>query len=195
MATIPPTTSIPKGTTFSAIKPKVSFFARLSSIWTIITFIFVASILVMAVIVSIQDKTIKSGIEYLGNRTMYVTENLNDASLQVIENKGIYVKSDYFFKDIWNFIKSIWTFLVALFFIWYWLKVLGWFFKKVVIQDDSKTTASFMLALIFFVLIQILFIVLFTDKPVMTPVNAFINFAKSLPYVFAPAVEIIDNIK
>jgi hypothetical protein len=149
--------------------------------------------LVSAIMISVQANDITPGLQYLGNKTLTVTENLNEQSLKVIEQGGLYEKTDSFFKNIFNFFKSIWGFITALFIIWLWLRVLAWIFKKLIIMDDGKSTSSFLLAVIFFILIQILFIAIFTDKSMMTPINAFVNLVKAMPYIFKPITNMING--
>ena len=192
---MPPTPimTTPKGPSLGGIKPRMGFFARLSTLWTIFMFLFVFSIVVMAVVVSVQNKDISYGIKYLGNKTITVTDNLNTESLKIIEQQGIYVKGNSFASNSWNFLKSIWNFLVAFFMIYLWIKVLSWIFLHIIIQDNDKTTASFILAVFLFLGIQILFITIFTDSSPMTPINSFINFVKSLQYIFSPIINMVKT--
>jgi len=169
----------------------MTFFRGIGMIWTIFTYAIILSILVTAIVIAIQNKDINPGLQYLGNKTLIVTSNLNDESIKIIENKGIYVKSESTFVSIWNFLKSIWSFIVIVFIIYYWLKVLTWLFKKVIIQDDSKTTASFLLSILFFFGTQMLFIAVFTDKSIMIPITAMSNFVKALPFIFSPIANMI----
>jgi len=175
----------------STLRPGMTFFRGIGMIWTIFTYAIILSILVTAIVIAIQNKDINPGLQYLGNKTLIVTSNLNDESIKIIENKGIYVKSESTFVSIWNFLKSIWSFIVIVFIIYYWLKVLTWLFKKVIIQDDSKTTASFLLSILFFFGTQMLFIAVFTDKSIMIPITAMSNFVKALPFIFSPIANMI----
>ena len=195
---MPPTPSpitLPKATKFGALRPRSSFFSRLGGFWFVINMIFIISILGTAIYLSVQAHDISPGIEYLGNKTLTITANLDEQCLEIIENKGLYEKGEGFIDNAWNFMKSIWGFLVSLFIIYLWLKILTWIFMMLIIMDDSKTTNSFLLAILFFFLIQILFVVMFTDKPAMTPLTSFSHLVQALPYIFSPVVNLVEKVK
>lgn len=186
--------SAPKGGGKLLTVGKVSLLSRLAGIWRVIIILLILSVLVTAIVISIEAKDITPGIQYLGNKTLLVTENLNEQSLSVIENGGLYEKSDSFFTNMINFFKSIWKFIIAIIVIYVWLKVLTWIFLKAILMDDGKTTSAFLLAVLFFVMIQVLFIAIFTDKSMMTPIHAFINLVKSMPYIFKPISTMADKL-
>lgn len=179
----------------STVGPGISLFARLSKVGRIIMFIFIMSILVTAVVMSVNAKDVNVGVRYLGNKTLLVTQNLNEQSLSVIENQGLYEKGDSFFQNTKNFLNSIWGFVIAVLLIFVWIRVLAWIFLHLVLMDDSKKSPSYSLAILFFFGTQMLFIALFTEDSIMTPINAFINFAKSLPFIFSPISEMVVKIK
>ena len=155
---------------------------------------FIFFIMIMnAVIISVQNRDLGEGVQYLGKEFLLSTERLGELSQNVIDEEGIWSNSNGFFKNIWHVICYFWNVFKYLIIIYFWLKVLSWFILKIGIWDDSKTSVAFELAILIFILTQMLFVGFYTDKPIMTPILCFWQFIKSVPFVFKPIMNITDK--
>jgi hypothetical protein len=151
-------------------------------------------ILIQSVIISVEQKSIEPAIEELGNRFILVTETIDELSLEIIENKGSFDKEDGVFKSFLNFFKSIWVLLESLVIMYFWISILAKVSLKGILQDDSKTAASYTLGTIAFFVFQIIAIQAYTDKSMMAPFLAFRNLALALPYIFKPIADMAQKI-
>jgi len=161
---------------------KISFF---------LLFIFI--MLINAVVISI-DKTPIEGLTYLGLKFISPTEDINDASITIIANNGAFIQQEgrSFIYNVWLTILVHSKIISSLFIIYYWLKALAWLAMKMIIQDDSKSTASFLMAIIFFVLTQVIVLLLLQQSP-MLPFDAAKNGFFAIKTIISPAADIADR--
>jgi hypothetical protein len=150
--------------------------------------------LMNAIILSIEGNSIEPGVKYLGLKFTTVTNNLQIHSQQIIDQGGLWVSNDSIGSNLWQLIKYLWNISNDLLIIYTWLLVLAWIAKKAIVFDDSKTTSAWLIAIILFMLLQFIFILAFTNENMMVPINAFITFGKSLPYIIKPVTKIFETI-
>lgn len=154
---------------------------------------FFGIMLVNTVIISIQAHDASVGVKYIGNKFIKATDNLNNDSLKIIENKGIYNNSKGKLRGLWGLIVGLYNISESLFTIYIWIKLLSLFAMHLIIFDSSKPTSSMMVGLILFIGTQMIFIKTFTDGDLMTPIYSFMNFIKSIPYMITPISTTLDK--
>lgn len=170
------------------------FVLLLSKLRTTLLFLVITVILINAVIISIETGSIEPGIKEVGNRFLLVTETLGEQSREIIQNQGTYNPDDSFFKAFLDFSKNFYNIFESIIIIYFWMKIFTLLIMYTIISDSSKQTASFLVAIIIFFAMQIIFILAFTDKSITAPFNAFMDFARAIPYIFKPAVKIVSQV-
>jgi len=168
-----------------------SWFAKLRFLFLSLIF---GVMLMNSILISIQDRNIETGVKYLGFKFLLVTEQLGEHSNNIIEQEGVYDGSTGFFKGVWNMLKNFYWIFESLFIIYIWCKVLAYVVLHGVLWDSSKVSVSWALAVLIFFCVQIITILAFTDKPLVTPFLAFWDFGKALPYMFKPISGITDKL-
>ena len=151
-----------------------------------------------AVIQSIQQKSLTPMSEQLGRQFLLSTLNLEEASLQIIENKGIYNPEGSKFSNLWEIIANLSEFLVSFSIIYIWIKFLVFVFKKTPISDETNQFKNFVLAFATFTFLQIIFVVSHAaiynqiNSPsdvaylMIVPFKAYYTFVISIPYIISP---------
>jgi len=168
------------------------FFGIFRNFRTFLVFFIFGLILINSIIISVEARDIEPGVKYLGGKFIFATEKLNNDSQQIIDGGGVWVKDNNFIINIWNFIKVFFNIFSTLFIIYIWIKILSYGVKKVILQDESKTTASFVVAILFFFGLQMIFTIAFTEKSMMMPLQSFVNFGRAIPFIVKPAVGIAE---
>ena len=187
-----PTETIATGAQASGLVKSGGFFSIFKYI--ILTLIF--GIMIMnAIVISVEGNSIEPGVKYLGEKFLTVTENLQIHSQQVIDQGGLWLPDDTIGHNLLLVIKYAWDILTDLLIIYTWLKILAWIAKKLILFNDSQSTIAWLIAIIFFMLLQVIFVLAFVpNKSMMTPINAFVTFIKSLPYIIKPITKIVEKI-
>lgn len=172
---------------------RVGRFLFLKKLKWILMFLVFGIMLINAVIISVEAKSVEPGIIYIGGKFMYTTQNLGEESEKIISQGGVYPTEDGFFKNLRNFLKNFYGIFAALFIMYIWIKVLSLIFLHGVLFDTSKQPVAFFLAIIAFFGLQMLFISAFAGGSLTEPFRAFGSFFKSLPYMIKPLAKIGDK--
>lgn len=150
--------------------------------------IFLGIILLNAIIISIETGSVEPGMKDLGNRFFMVTKNINTLSEQVIEEGGIYNSTEGFWDGIFIWIKHSWVLFSNIYIVWLWIKVLSKAISSSPWSNVSMTFANYSGAILIFLFSQMTFIGYWApEEGIMTPINAFINLGKALPYLISEA--------
>lgn len=170
----------------SAVKSSWGIFAKLK--FTVLLF-FIIMIFANAIIISIQQKNIEVGIREVGDRLIFVSNNLEKSSQVIIDNKGIILKTTS------DTIANLYMLLESLFIIYFWIKVFYWLFLKVVFRNESFKTQSFLSGFIAFILIEFIVCILNNGgKFTYQPIQSFITFGKAMILIITPAADIAKKI-
>ena len=169
---------------------KLFLFKKLK--WFLMFLIF-GILIINAVLISVEAKSVEPGIAYIGEKFLYTTQNLGEESEKIIEQGGAYPTADGFFENLWNFLKNFYGIFTALFIMYVWIKILALIFLHGVLFDTSKQPIAFLLAVIAFFGLQMLFIAGFGNGSLMDPFRAIGSFFKSLPYMIKPLAKIGDT--
>lgn len=159
-------------------------------------FFIILAILGSAIMAIYNEQNISAGIKVVGERLIGVTHSLNENSLKIIEQKGIYPDTGSFFKNIWEFFTTIYKLMESLFIIYIWIKVLTWINMHFGIWDSSKGSVAVLYAIVFFFIIQMFYILIFIEASVnsaMVPLKSFWNLIKALPHIFKPVAGLADK--
>lgn len=161
--------------------------------WGII-FLVVGTIFIQAVIVSIEGKSIEPGLHLLGERFLYPTLEIYEISNKIITNEGLYIKEDNFWSGIWNLTSDSWNLFRAFVIMWLYIRIMAWFIWNFIIWDDSKKPVGYVISILTFIAIQMLLLTTQKGVPIMTPIYAFRDFFKSVPYLIEPVTKVADNV-
>jgi len=155
--------------------------------WFILFFMI---ILLQAGINSFQQKSFAPFFTEVSQEFILATENLNEQSLSVIDKGGIWDIDLKLHPRVWDFVKNMWYYFKSMIIIYFWLKILMYFFIGFM-MDTSKSPAGWGLAIFTFIGIQMVASVTIGVKlggsgDPFVVFNAFKNFFFSLPYIVKP---------
>ena len=156
-----------------------------------IFFIVIACFFVInAVLVGIEEKNFFAGLEDIGNKLIYSTQQLSESSNEIYSNGFVIDSSDGFLtiiKTYWNLISSFLGVLL-------WIRIFAW-----IINGILKLPAffNFVVGLVLFVLIQIIVLLLFSTGNKMdvalTPITCIWHFVRILPIIFKPFRDVMNR--
>lgn len=158
-----------------------------------LAFLLIFILIINAGIIMVQEGP-EEGIKYIGNRLLSPTLGLQEDSQEIISEESWWISdTDKWYVNLWHTLKNTVSLLGYLITIYLWLNVLAWISKKIIVQDDSKTTASWLIAIIMFLLIQMVLLATLNDKSIVTPLLAFRDFGLALLYIIPPLSRIADK--
>lgn len=156
-------------------KSSVKFFRK------IFIFIFIVIPLLYAVVLTVQERDIGAGVEYFGPRLVEPIKEVNDNSINFIENREN-LSSWKIFVGIFNIISGFYV-------IFLWLWVFAWLWARSPLSDKSAGFKNGMLAVMTYLTIQIIYFLLvnpdgITDREALNlPFKAIGNLIKSMPFL------------
>jgi len=121
-----------------------------------------------------ENHQLEPVLKEIGGKVFNPIYELQLTSEKIADN-GFYPKGDFFFLNIWEFLKNIYFFLLPLINIYFIFHYLFLFSKYVLISDSSRDFPAFLVTLVIFTLLQFLYIVKFTDLPLITPFTSLRN--------------------
>ena len=152
-------------------------------------FIIVACFFILnAILIGIEEKNMLAGIIDIGNKLIYSSQQLSDASNQIY-NENIVI-DDYFsmIKTYWNVISSFLSVLL-------WIRIFTWITNGIL---RLPKLFNFIIGVMMFILIQmiVLLILLDGDKMIIaiTPIMCIWHFIRILPLMMNPIRESIMNL-
>jgi hypothetical protein len=170
----------------TATRTGMGFFAIIRMFMYIFVF---GIIFINFLVIAVGQHDGKSAVKYLGTTFLQSTSNLQDESLKLIE-RGTTIPVDATkLQTIWFFIKSIWGMFSAFFIIYIWLAILAWIFLKFPLSDNSKGFAAWIIAILIFLMAQMVITAKFSDRDFWTPILAFRDFGLAIYSLFAPIAE------
>ncbi len=186
------TTSVRRGIFSKSFGKLIGFFFM---------FIFLIIPLIYAIILSIQAQSIQPGVQYLGERFLDPLLVLNKASLQIVQNHAAFIRTGFFFKDIWHFIVLYWNFLGSLYIIYRWIKLLSWLYGRSPFSNESQKFINSSLATLTFFALTFLYLSLIAGPTLhmsvqdswKIPIDTFKNFFKAFPYMIKSANGIVNS--
>lgn len=161
-------------------------------------FIFLIIPVLYSVVISIEAESAEPGIKYLGNKFLEPTITIQEESLKIIDQEGIYSSSENYFAKAWTFIKTYWSLLGALYIIYRWL----WLFTKIIsvspLSNNSETFRNWFMASIAFIGLQFIYLLGTAPTDVncwnysMSVFTVWGDFFKACPYLIKQANSFID---
>ena len=154
-------------------------------------FIFLIIPLIYAIIISVEQDDMSIGVSYLGKKFLNPMNNLNNQSLQIIENEGAYPKSGNFFKDFWSFLVTYWVILGAVYILYRWI----WLFSKIwgfsPWSNESQRFINWSIGIMLVVVLTFGYLALIADGQLnmsvrdawRIPFDAIKNFLRAFPYL------------
>lgn len=110
------------------------------------------------IVMGLDAKSVTPFFEHLTPIFLTPTLVLQETSNTIILQEGLIPPDLGFFNGIWQAIIVIWKIWQSLWIIFKWIWLLSWAATKILIQDDSKTTAGYTVGTAFFFLFQIIFL-------------------------------------
>lgn len=170
----------------TATRTGMGFFALLRMFFYIVFF---GIIFINFLVIAVGQHDTKGAVNYLGKTFLQSTSNLQDESLKLID-RGTEIPVDATkWQVVWFFAKSIWGLFEAIFVIYMWLAILAWLLLKFPIADNSKDFTAWIIAIIIFLLVQMVITAKFSDKDFWTPIVAFKDFGRAMVSLFQPVTE------
>lgn len=159
-----------------------------------ILFIFLCFIFLNAAIMGIQANDFSVTLIELGNRFITPTLELQQTSLAIIENKGLYQQTPDIYGGMIKVLLDVILILSHFYIIVLWIAMLAFIVRNILIWDSSKGASSYLIGLIFFIATQMIILAFTTGSDMMTPIHAFRDFFRSLPFIVKPVADIADNL-
>lgn len=155
-----------------------------------IMLIFIMFLLLSSVVIFVQDGP-DAGIESLGKRLLTPTLWIQEFSLQVVEDGGIWVSSKSFVVNSWNVIFDMLGIFTQIYIMFFWISALGLWVR---LYNNSQVAFSWFVGVVEFVLISAIYILMFHPdiSPWITLV-AFQDFVRAIPYIIQPITEVADR--
>jgi len=159
-----------------------------------------------AVFQGIQEKSFEPVAKDIGNKFFLASKNLQVASQEIIDNKGVYNIEDYSLTKIWNVFYNSSNLLSSIIIIITWIQVFMFIYKKSFFSDESHWFNNFFFSLITFIIIEAIAILSMSAinheinsyKDVFLlisyPIISFYTFIKTMPYILSPVAERINDI-
>ena len=169
-------------------------------------FIVFALLFYSAISESIATKSVQPIINELGQRFLLATQDLQTASEDIINNKGIYIPEQGWWENTKSFFLTFADIYAALFIVYVWLKLLMWLYSKTPLSEEGKWFINFLLAIMTFTVLQIIFLVSAGainktingagDVAALTviPFKAYWTFLRAIPYMLSPALDAVGKI-
>ena len=149
-------------------------------------FLFFIIILLKAAVISIEQKDPYAGVIYLGNKIVYPTITLGEASERII-SEGLILD-----QGIWQTILNYSDLFSSLISVFFWLLILKIATLKLLVWDDSKGSAGWLIAIVLFGLLQPLALSFVGKSPTIVW-ESFRSFGKLLYHVYLSTSSTADN--
>lgn len=175
---------------------RLGTFAKLRRFFTLgILLFFFLVIFLNAIIISIEARDITPGLQEIGGRLLFATENLRERSLLITEQGGVFDPSKGFFGRTWDIITTYSDFVADFIVIYLWIKILSFFVMIIFTGDRSRVTANLLLGITAFFILQ-MFVIIIAEDPgkIMSPFLAFVDFFRALPHVISPIANVADTL-
>lgn len=156
-----------------------------------IMFIFIVFLLLNSIIVVTQDGP-DAGIKDLGKRLLVPTLKIQEVSLKIVEDGGLWVSGEGFFSNVWNLIFSLWGVITQVYITFFWISALGLWVRM---YNDSQKLLSYVVGVVLFILVSVAYIsILDLEMSPWITITAFKDFGRALPYIIEPITQIADKI-
>lgn len=149
-------------------------------------YIFIIILFIQAVFIGLNNGGGFEIIRSLGERFFNMTQELQDASLKIIDNGAQ-------FDGFWDLTKTIWILFSNIWLIWLWLKLLTNIWGHSPWSNDSNNFINITLGILVFLILQIFYLFLFSEPLegqnkfdlFITPIKAFYDFFKAVILLFS----------
>lgn len=159
--------------------------------WGIFSF-FLIFLIANAISISIQEGSPIPAIKDIGSRFLYATQNLQETALEITENGGTEGIGD-----------SLWTGIIIfsqIYIIWLWIKVLAKIIGASPFSNASQVFINYAFGVLLFFISQSIVLLIFSEPLIgqtksdlfLTPIRAFGDIFKALPYLFKPIKKVAD---
>ena len=140
-------------------------------------------------VIAFGQHNMAGGLKYLGDNFLSTTQKLQDESIKIINRGTAIPEGNTKLQNFWIFFKNIWEWFSALFIIYVWLWILSSIFLFFPIADKSKTFTAWCMALIVFMLLQMVI-----AKSFAQPLEAFRDFGRAIYSLFLPITDKAVNV-
>lgn len=142
-------------------------------------FLFV--IFVNAITESVQQRSVVPLITDIGGRFLLASQNLEDSSMQIIEQGYVWIREGGYWRGLWQSILSLSDFISNAVIIWLWIKLLAFLISISWISDRSRAFVNYSLGILIFIVLQIMFIII--NAAVTGTITGFVGGDNSVVYL------------
>ncbi len=154
-----------------------------------IIYFFLAILLINAVVIAIEEKDIRPALEDLGEKFLFPTLYIQNWCLETIENWGIYQRTPRVLNGIWDMVLSVFRIITQFYILLAWVTLLAGVVSVSPFSNRSMAFVNWSLGIGIFVVIQMLAIASTNKGSIMTPIFAFWDFLRAIPYIVKPVTE------
>jgi len=149
-----------------------------------IFFIVIASFFIVnAILISVEEKSVISGVSDIGNKLIYSTQQLSESSNEIYDKGFVVDSSDGFLKIIMTYWNVISSFLGVLL----WIRIFAWIINGTL---HLPGFFNYFIGTGLFVLLQIVVLLIFVEgnrfEIAMTPIMSLWHFIRILPIIAKP---------
>lgn len=145
-------------------------------------------ILINAIFLSVEQKSVIPLIEETGGRILLVTNDLKEISMEISTNEKLIDFSNGFWKGLWKAVVTFSELIFTLFIIYYWFKLIYWFFDKL---TNVSSIVNIILSIITFFFLQITFILLIMSLNIHSGLGLSDSVIENLQVPFSSFVEFL----
>lgn len=119
----------------------------------------------------------------LGGKLFNPMYSLYESS-SIISDTGFYVNTGHLFSDVWHFLRNIYSLLEPIFFMYISIYYLFLLSKHILIGDKGRDFNAVITLSVIYILLQFLYISIFTDLPLKTLFSSIGNMFKIISNIF-----------
>jgi len=164
--------------------------------------LFLFFIIISTIITAVNTGSIIPAIKDLGGRFLFITDNIKELSNKIIENEGIYIRKSNIFKSIGSYLWALWDLFTNLYILYLWIKIFTKLYGWSPISNDSAKFANLCLAIVTFLILQMLFILIFIEPTIgqsrfeqmYIPFTAFYDLFRAIPYLIPDFTRLTNSV-
>jgi len=137
--------------------------------------------IINAVVISIDNQDYTEGFKYLGEKISKPLFELQDESIKIIENGGIY-KDTGEKGTLFTYIGVFWKIFSSLYVVYLWLFIISKIVLAVVGSNVPFLSRTIFITIPLYILLQIIWLLIIDESP-MQIIYAFRDLGKAFPYI------------
>jgi len=157
-------------------------------------YIVILIILINAIVIGIQQKSIDASLNDIGNRLLLTTKVIDEISLKIIENQGITYENNSTLKNIWLYITVLFELITAIYTIYLYCYIFSRFYIHFVIGNTSEQTAGWISGVVMYILLELVALVISDGLKASNFIwISWYHFFKAIPFIIKPGIDIANS--